>query len=181
MKIRVLIFPPYFLPSLLPDRFTSRSVSHGLRIYPSSPFCWPGTCVYVVLWLLIYILTACICVFCWCVFFICVYVHTAGCMCVLLCQCVCVANRSYWLVVKPRSLRVFMSGKRSSSVAFSRRWSRTTLSTLSLRSDSLCWAKRHVSQSSLHFPVFLTIRSYLTNPYGGLLMTKVLNEHRDEL
>lgn len=25
------------------------------------------------------------------------------------CVCVCIANRSYWLVVKPRSLRVFMS------------------------------------------------------------------------
>lgn len=54
-----------------------------LRIYPSSPFCWPGTCVYVVLWLLIYILTACICVFCWCVFFyLCIRAHRWLCVCV---------------------------------------------------------------------------------------------------
>lgn len=86
-----------------------------LRIYPSSPFCWPGTCVYVVLWLLIYILTACICVFCWCVFFLFVYTCTPLVVCVRAFfsayVCVCIANRSYWLVVKPRSLRVFMSGE----------------------------------------------------------------------
>lgn len=84
-----------------------------------------------------------------CVFYLCVRAHCLLYVCISLPVCVCVANRSYWLVVKPRSLRVFMSGEAEQlGGIFPSLKQNDSLDSLSLCSDSLCWAKRHVSQSS---------------------------------
>ena len=115
-----------------------------------------------------------------CVFFICVYtcrllvvcVYFSASLCV--CVCVCVANRSYWLVVKLRSLRVFMSGEAEQLGGIFSSLKQNDSFSLSL-SLSLLW--QPLLSKETRFPEFiafpsLSIHSYLTNPYGGLLMTK---------
>lgn len=178
MKICVLISCRSFLPSFLPSIPPSRQIYLPLH-QPLPPHLSQQP--FLLAWHLclcsvdLYFDSMHLCILLMCVFFSCACVH------ILLPVCVCVANRSYWLVVKPRSLRVFMSeeAERLGGI-FPSLKQNDCLSLSPLRQPVL--RKETCFPEFIAFSPSLSIRAQLSDKFAWKLIDdKVLNEHQVEL